>query len=99
MFDFIKNIESKRGTLVHGSYNLKDIQEDRFISNADMGKLASIIRRSLLGFVVLYLRGETDRGNIHKKLNSGIFVKEDLESLHSQSDPKIYIDEILTALG
>lgn len=98
LFEFLKEIQRKRGKLIHGSYKMKDIQEDRFISDDDMMKLASIVRKSLLGFIVLYLRGETKRENIHKRLNKSLFLTEDLNNLHEKSNPDIYIDEILATL-
>lgn len=98
LFEFLKEMQRKRGKLVHGSYKMKDIQEDKFISIEDMNRLASIVRKSLLGFIVLYLRGETKRENIHERLNISLFLSEELNNLHEESNPNKYIDEILAAL-
>lgn len=97
LFVFLKDIQKKRGKLIHGSYKNEDVEQGKLVTDAEIEKLASVVRRSLLRFVVLYLRGEKKRENIHEKLNRSLFIRNELDQLQEQSDPDIYISEQLAS--
>jgi len=93
IFDFIKKMLNIRNQLVHGGYDLKEIEQDRFIIDDDLYKLASIIRRAILGFIILYLRGETTKDSITEKIQSCIFNFEERSKLIKSTNLDNYIEE------
>lgn len=93
IFDFIKKMLNIRNKLVHGGYDLKEIEQDRFIMDDDLYKLASIIRRAILGFIILYLRGETEKKSITEKIQSSIFNFEERSKLIKSTSVDNYIEE------
>lgn len=95
IFNFIKKMLNLRNELVHGGYDLKKIEQDKFIMDDDLYKLASIIRRAILGFIVLFLRGEDKKDEIIKKIESSIFNFKVRKELIKSSNIDDFIKENL----
>jgi hypothetical protein len=58
VFKSISKMYARRSQLVHGSYNVEDYDNGRFVTSVEIDEWASIIRRALLGFLALYFRGD-----------------------------------------
>lgn len=93
VYRFLNEMLRKRGTLVHGGYDIKEVDEGRFISDAEINKLASIVRKSLLNFIVLYLRGENSRDKVHEMIQDAAFYTEKAEKLKDAVDIKKFLEE------
>jgi Apea-like HEPN len=92
-FNFIKEMYKRRSDLFHGSYDVNRYQQGNFVTNEEAERLASIIRVSILRFLVLYLKGEDSRDNILGKLNSGVLDANVIEELRLQSDPQTFMEQ------
>ena len=92
-FKFVKEMYDRRSTLFHGAYDVDRYQQGTFVTNEEAERLASIIRRSILRFLVLYLKGEDSRRNILAELSNGVLDGSLIEKLRIQSDPKVFIEQ------
>jgi len=68
VYEFLNEMLKKRGALVHGGYDIREVEEGRFLSVDEIMKLASIVRKSLINFTVLYLKGENSRTQVHNMI-------------------------------
>lgn len=93
VYDFLNEMLQKRGALVHGGYDIKEVEEGSFISDDDIMKLASIVRISILGFIVLYLKGENSREQVHKMIQDAAFYYEKADELKDATNLKKFLDE------
>jgi len=71
-FEFLKSMFKKRGKLFHGQYDLSSQSPHDFIADQDLSKLLSIVRRSILKFLALYLRDEQGLDKVRKDLERAI---------------------------
>ena len=63
-FKFLRSMFERRGNLFHGSFDAFSQSPQEFITDKELEDLISIVRRSVLKFVALYLRGETDEKKV-----------------------------------
>lgn len=95
IYEFIKHILRKRGALFHGQYDVKKVMMDEFLTDEDIKKLASYIRCAVLGFIVLYFRGEWKREVIHAKLEEALFNVEIRNEIRKKADLEQFINETI----
>ncbi|HEU5403706.1 MAG TPA: hypothetical protein VFU86_20290 [Terriglobales bacterium] len=58
IFKSISRMYDRRSALVHGSYDVNDYDSGKFVTATEIDEWASCVRRGLLGFLTLYLRGD-----------------------------------------
>ena len=92
-FKFLRDMYNRRSKLFHGSYNFAEYYEGRFISFEQIETLSSIVRQSILRFIVLFLKGRDKRDEIIEKLNDGALNPEASRLLRLESDPQEYLLE------
>ncbi len=94
IYEFIKEMLSKRGKLFHGQYAIKKLIGGQFLSDEEIKNFASYIRRAILGFIILHLRGENKREEILKKLEMAIFNPEIGEDIRKNANPDNFVNEM-----
>lgn len=93
IYDFLSKIIIKRGILVHGG--LRKSKDDAIITDDEVNKLASIVRKSILGFTTLYLKGEDKLDIIHDRVQDAVFNHEEAIKLREESDPDKFVKDTL----
>jgi len=91
IFKGVKDLYGRRSALFHGSYDLEKYNNGTFVTNAEIEIWASWIRRSLCGFLGLYLSGRTDRDSILSDIAAAGFDPAVAEDLRNSSQ----IDRVL----
>lgn len=61
VYRFVKKMYSRRSALFHGQYDADAYSDGKFVTDDEIERLASIIRRSMLRFLVLFLRGSNSQ--------------------------------------
>lgn len=88
-FDFLRQMFKRRGKLFHGQYDASAQSPQDFITDEELKTLMSIVRKSVLRFIALYLRGEDGLDKIRKDLERAVldetFRSEFLENADFES--------------
>lgn len=71
-FEFLKSMFKRRGKLFHGQYDMSTQTPQDFIADEDLKTLISIVRKSMLKFIALYLRKEEGLDKVRKDLERAI---------------------------
>ena len=71
-FDFLRTMFKRRGKLFHGQYDASAQSPQDFITDEELKTLMSIVRRSVLNFLALYLRGEEGLDKVRKDLERAV---------------------------
>ena len=93
IFNDVSQLYGRRNALVHGGYSINEYYAGTFVSIDDVQRWSSLIRRAIVGFFVLALRGESDRRPILRKLEDSAFEPGSTAQLQEQSDLEMYFVE------
>jgi hypothetical protein len=99
IFRFVRDMYSRRSALFHGQYDVDAYSDGKFVSDDEIEKLASIIRRSMLRFLVLFIKGSNSREEILSRLVECTLDQEASEKLIAESDPIKFIEEYSNKLS
>lgn len=72
IFDFLRSMFKKRGKLFHGQFDLSSQDIGSLIDDEELKRLLSIVRRSILKFLALLLRGENNLNTVRKDIEKAI---------------------------
>lgn len=98
VFEFLKQMFTRRGKLFHGQVDISKPNLDQLVSDDEIHRLASLIRKSILRFMALYLKGERDleglRSNLQKAafdegLRNELLAKADFEAFNADSQTSL----------
>ncbi len=81
IYKFLKTMFDRRGNLFHGNYDVNSLSPETFISDEELQRLYAIVRKSIVGFMCLYLRGERQLDKIRQTLEVAILDPEERETL------------------
>lgn len=95
IFKFLKDIYSLRSKVVHGSFDINKFYDGELIPIEKNEKLASIVRKSLLGFFILYLKGENKREDLLNLLDESALDNSLAEKLRQDSDVDLFIKDTI----
>jgi hypothetical protein len=98
IFRFVKDMYSRRSALFHGQYDIDAYSEGKFVSDEEIEQLASVIRRAMLRFIVLFIRGSNSREEILNRLVDSTLDPRTRETLLAESDPARFIEEYSSKL-
>ncbi|MCI0454653.1 MAG: hypothetical protein L0Y68_06630 [Candidatus Dadabacteria bacterium] len=93
IYEFIKDMLKKRGSLFHGQYDLAKVEKDQFLLAEEIKRFASYIRCAILGFIILYLRNEWKLEEIQDKLEKALFDSEIRNEIIKKTDLEQFIEE------
>jgi hypothetical protein len=92
IFKGVREMYRRRSALFHGSYDVEKYNNGTFVTATEVETWASWIRRSLSGFLALYLNGHTDRDAILSDIAAASFDAAVAENLRNSSQ----LDRVLT---
>jgi hypothetical protein len=96
IFTDAQRLYKLRSELVHGSYDVNKYLSGTFVTEEELARWSSLIRRSILGFFVLALRGEISREPILAKLEKAAFQSSIGEQLRNDANIERYLDMLLS---
>ncbi len=85
IYKFLKSLFIRRGELFHGKYDVNSQAPEDFINDEEIRKLYSVVRKSIVGFMCLYLRGHRDLKDVRRKLENSILDEHEREVLLEQT--------------
>jgi hypothetical protein len=97
IYEKIRDLYNRRSSLMHGSYNVKSVYEGNFVTHEEIDEWSSFIRRGILRFLTMYLRGKrsaNDLTEFRSELLRGALDPASVEKLRHQSDLDVYLDEV-----
>jgi hypothetical protein len=66
-YRFLLEMFARRGKLFHGQFDSETESPDKLASDQEISKLASLVRKSILRVMAIYLRGESDLKNLREQ--------------------------------
>lgn len=97
IFSDVKGMYSRRSELFHGTYNVEKYNKGEFVSAPEIERWSCLIRRALLGFLVLYLGGEQERQAILERIATAAFDPAAGEALRHDSSPARVLEKMQDA--
>ncbi len=94
LYSSLKKFYRLRSNLFHGQYDVEDYYKGKFVTHEECDKWASIIRRAILQFLVLFLRGQNSREEVLNDLAKAALDPELAEALRQKSNVEIYLTEL-----
>jgi Apea-like HEPN len=95
IFEEIKsNFYVRRSKLIHGQYNVADYYAGRFVTHEECDRWASIVRRAILRFLVLYLRGTSDRKELLERFGTAALDSSEAEKVRAESAPEEFLETL-----
>jgi hypothetical protein len=98
VYRFVKKMYSRRSALFHGQYDVDAYSDGKFVTDDEIEKLASVIRRSMLRFLVLFLWGSNSQQDILDRLNLCMLDPDEAKRISEESDISALIDEYSSKL-
>lgn len=88
----------RRSALVHGSYDVEDYDDGKFVTAMEIDEWASCVRRALLGFLALYFRGDKQAGRdpILDRIAESNFDNSRGDILRKEADMEALFAELKT---
>jgi hypothetical protein len=93
IFEDVQDFYGRRNKLVHGGYPVEEYYNGTFVKPAEIQRWSSLIRRAILGFFILALRGEKDRKNILARLEEASFDQAAVRELRTNASVEAYLAE------
>ena len=98
IYRFVKAMYSRRSALFHGQYDVDAYSDGKFVTDEEIEKLASVIRRSMLKFLVLFLRGSNKPQDVLDRLNMCMLDPEEARRMSEETDMNTLIEEYSSKL-
>jgi hypothetical protein len=98
VYRFVKKMYSRRSALFHGQYDVDAYSDGKFVTDDEIEKLASIIRRSMLRFLVLFLRGSNSQQDTLDRVNLRMLDPDEAGRMSEESDMNSLVDEYSSKL-
>jgi hypothetical protein len=95
IFKSITKMYDRRSSLVHGSYDVEKYDQGKFVSSDEIDQWATIVRRAVLGFVALYLKGDlrAERDPILNRISEANFDDGKGDLLRKDADIERILEE------
>ncbi|MBY0248984.1 MAG: hypothetical protein K2Q17_15080 [Nitrospiraceae bacterium] len=97
-FKFLRSMFERRGKLFHGQYDSETEPPERLASDDEIGRLASLVRQSILRLLAIYLRGEDSLKPLRGQIQSAALDKDILADLLNKGDIETLIADAPTVL-
>ena len=96
VYKSISKMYDRRSELVHGSYDVNDYDDGKFVTATEIDEWASSVRRALLGFLTLYFRGDKQaaRDPILGRIADSNFDDSTGDALRKDADMEILFAEL-----
>jgi hypothetical protein len=94
IFASFREMYKLRSKLIHGNYDVRRYKDATFVYEHQLREWADIIRRAILSFIVLYLRGCDNKGDLHTRLEKASFDEAEGASLRKEADVETFLGEM-----
>lgn len=98
VYRFVKMMYSRRSALFHGQYDVDAYSDGKFVTDEEIEKLASVIRHSMLKFLVLFLRGSNKPQDILDRLNLCMLDPDEARMMMEETDINTLVEEYSSKL-
>jgi hypothetical protein len=68
IYRFLKSMFARRGKLFHGNYDVNSLDPETSINDEELRELYALVRKSIMAFKCLYIRGARQLDEVRKKL-------------------------------
>ena len=86
VFKAAKDLYDRRSKLLHGAYDVDAYSEGRFVTDEEIERWSSIVRRATLHVLTLYLQGWNNRDDLLKAIVDAALDSSVAEGLRRESD-------------
>jgi hypothetical protein len=93
VFEFLKKMFKRRGKLFHGQFDSSEESPDKLASDEEISQLASLVRKSILRLLTMYLQGDNDLDLLRKSLQKAALDEDLRNELLRKGDYKEFIDD------
>jgi len=90
LYDLVRRMYKERSAFVHGG---KDPIETGSVTAEDIRRLSDVVRRAILAFGTLFVRGERSRERLHKQIEIASFDSSKADELRKQCDIETFMAE------
>jgi hypothetical protein len=96
VFKSIGKMYDRRSALVHGSYDVDQYDEGKFVSALEIEEWSSFVRRALLGFLTIYFRGNlnAEREPLLTRIVASHLDEAKAKALRNESDIERLFQEL-----
>jgi hypothetical protein len=96
IFKSVSKMYDRRSALVHGSYDVDEYDAGKFVSTDEIDEWAAYLRRALLGFLTLYLKGDmqADREPVLRRISEANFNDAEGDNLRKEADIEALFAEL-----
>lgn len=98
VFEFLKKMFKRRGKLFHGRFDSLTETPDNLASDEEISKLSSLVRKSMLRLLAIYLQGENDLENLRKNMQKAALDEALRNELLIKGDFRAFIDDSQASL-
>jgi hypothetical protein len=92
VFEFLKQMFKRRGKLFHGQFDSETEPPEKLASDDEIGRMASLVRKSILRFLALYLHGESDLEDLRKRFQRAALDEVLRNELLAKADIGAFLD-------
>lgn len=93
IFRSAQELYERRNKIVHGAYDVDKHLKGTLVSAEEIREWSDLIRRSIVAFFVLALRGEVDRSGILRRLEEAAFDDGAANQIQELADVTRFMDE------
>ncbi|MCX5721531.1 MAG: HEPN domain-containing protein [Nitrospirae bacterium] len=93
VFEFLKKMFKRRGKLFHGQFDSSEESPDKLASDEEISQLASLVRKSILRLLTMYLQGDNDLEILRKNLQKAALDEGLRNELLRKGDYKEFMDD------
>jgi hypothetical protein len=94
IFASFREMYKLRSKLIHGNYDVQRYKNATFVYERQLREWADIIRRAILSFIILFLRGCDNKGDLHARLEKASFDEAEGAALRKESDVETFLGEM-----
>jgi len=94
IFNSFREMYKLRSKLVHGTYDVQRYRNATFVTEDQLREWADLIRRSVVSFVVLFLRGCDDTRSLHARLEKTCFDDGEGYNIRAEADIESFLAEL-----
>lgn len=86
VFEFLLEMFIRRGKLFHGKFDSETEPPAKLASDEELLRLASIVRKSILKMLAIYLKGENDLDKVRVRIQHAVFSESERDKLLVDAD-------------
>ena len=85
IYKFLKSMFTRRGNLFHGNYDVNSQTPETFVNDEELRELYALVRRSIVAFMCLYIRGMRKLADVRQRLEASVLDEEQRQLLRAEA--------------